>query len=71
MRNEIRLKVWVENGKIAVEFTDALGRTRGPLFFPPNAEKIEFWASIKHGVLYIQEGEKMHVYDGSTNEKIF
>jgi hypothetical protein len=67
---ETRLKVWLDNGKIAVEFTDGLGRKNGPLFFPPNAETIEFWASINYGVLYIQEESKMHVYDAITSEKL-
>jgi len=58
MRNEIRLKVWVENGKIAVEFTDAKGRKTGPLYFASNTAMVEFWASIHYGNLYIQEGGK-------------
>jgi len=66
---EARLKVWMENGKIAVELTDGLGRKNDPLFFPLNGAKIEFWASINYGKLYIQEEGTMHVYDASTGEK--
>jgi len=69
MRNEIRLKVWLENGKIAVQLTDGNGQKNGPLYLTPNTSTIELWASTNYGNLYIYEEGTMHVYDAITGEK--
>jgi hypothetical protein len=68
-RMEIRLKVWIEDGKIAVEFTDAKGQKTKSLFNPDHTT-IELWSSTAYGKLYIQDKNKLIVSDVITSEKI-
>jgi hypothetical protein len=68
-RSEIRLKVWIEDGKLAFELTDALGRKNKTQLLNPNAT-LELWTAAAYGNLFIQEPNKMAAYDVITSEKI-
>jgi len=68
-RSEIRLKVWIENGKIAVQLTDASGHQNETLYLNKDA-KIELWTSSAYGILSIQEPNNLIAYDVITSEKI-
>ncbi len=68
-RPEIRLKVWTENGKIAVQLTDARGNKNETLYLSEDA-KIELWSSSAYGVLFIQEPNNITAYDVITSERL-
>lgn len=68
-RPEIRLKVWTENGKIAIQLTDARGHKNKPIYISTNAQ-IELWASTAYGILSIQEPNNLIAYDVITSERV-
>jgi len=68
-RPEIRLKVWIENGQIAVQLTDARGHKNEPIYLSKDA-KIELWSSSAYGILSIQEPNNLIAYDVITSERL-
>jgi hypothetical protein len=68
-RPEIRLKVWIENGKIAVQLTDARGHINEPIYLSQDA-KIELWSSSAYGILSIQDTNDLIAYDVITSERL-
>jgi len=68
-RSEIRLKVWIENDKIAFQLTDARGHQNETLYLNKDA-KIELWSSSVYGILSIQEPNNLIAYDVITSERL-
>jgi hypothetical protein len=68
-RSEIRLKVWIENGKLVVELTDARGH-KNKITNLSETTIIELWTSTAYGNLFIHELNKLTAYDVITSEKI-
>jgi hypothetical protein len=68
-RPEIRLKVWIEDDKIAVQLTDARGHKNQTLLLDKNAI-IELWSSSTYGNLFVQEPNKLTAYDVITSERL-
>jgi hypothetical protein len=68
-RPEIRLKVWIENDKLAIQLTDARGHKNETLFLSKDT-KIELWSSSAYGILSIQQPNNLTAYDVITSERL-